>query len=175
MNAIQLIENNKKNYRINQLYIFFYPQKNCLTLQLYLKKTPAQLFSCEFCEIFKNTFLTEHLRWLLLNIILYFQTRQVYSYLITAYFLLKISLYEDYGNCKDLLFCRDWYWTSISIYAQQPLDENIWFCRKTDFIVILKLILNLYCQIASEATIERGFWKYLFISFNNIVRNSWKS
>ena len=27
-----------------------------------LKKTPAQVFSCEFCEIFNNTFLTELLR-----------------------------------------------------------------------------------------------------------------
>ena len=27
----------------------------------------AQVFSCEFCEICKNTFFTEHLRWLLLN------------------------------------------------------------------------------------------------------------
>ena len=26
------------------------------------KETLAQVFSCEFCEIFKNTFLTEHLR-----------------------------------------------------------------------------------------------------------------
>ena len=31
-----------------------------------LKKTPAQVFSCEFCEILKNTFFTEHLWWLLL-------------------------------------------------------------------------------------------------------------
>ena len=27
----------------------------------------AQVFSCEFCEIFKNTFFTEHLRWLFLK------------------------------------------------------------------------------------------------------------
>ena len=26
------------------------------------KETLAQVFSCEFCEIFKNTFFTEHLR-----------------------------------------------------------------------------------------------------------------
>ena len=26
------------------------------------KKTLTQVFSCEFCEIFKNTFLAEHLR-----------------------------------------------------------------------------------------------------------------
>ena len=30
------------------------------------KETPTQVSSCEFYEIFKNTFLTEHLRWLLL-------------------------------------------------------------------------------------------------------------
>ena len=27
----------------------------------------GQVFSCEFCEIFKNTFLKKHIRWLLLN------------------------------------------------------------------------------------------------------------
>ena len=30
------------------------------------KETLAQVFSCEFCEISKNTFLMEHLSWLLL-------------------------------------------------------------------------------------------------------------
>ena len=30
------------------------------------KKRLAPVFSCEFCEISKNTFFTEHLRWLLL-------------------------------------------------------------------------------------------------------------
>ena len=28
------------------------------------KETLAQVFSCELCEISKNTFFTEHLRWL---------------------------------------------------------------------------------------------------------------
>ena len=35
-------------------------------LHFYLKETPTQVFSCEFCEIFKSTFSIEHLRWLLL-------------------------------------------------------------------------------------------------------------
>ena len=30
------------------------------------KETPAQVFSCEYCKIFKNTFFAEHPRWLLL-------------------------------------------------------------------------------------------------------------
>ena len=32
------------------------------------KVTLAQVFSCEFCEIFKNTFFIKHLRWLLLPV-----------------------------------------------------------------------------------------------------------
>ena len=31
-------------------------------MQPYSKETPAQVFSCEFCEIFKNTYFLEHLR-----------------------------------------------------------------------------------------------------------------
>ena len=30
------------------------------------KEAPTQVFSCEYCKIFKYTFFTEHLRWLLL-------------------------------------------------------------------------------------------------------------
>ena len=32
------------------------------------KETPAQVFSCEICEIFKDNFFTEHLQWLFLLI-----------------------------------------------------------------------------------------------------------
>ena len=34
---------------------------NCLRPATLLKETLAQVFSCEFCEISKNTFFTEHL------------------------------------------------------------------------------------------------------------------
>ena len=30
--------------------------------QLYSKETPKQVFSCEICKIFKNTYFAEHLR-----------------------------------------------------------------------------------------------------------------
>ena len=33
-----------------------------LNLQLFQKVTPAEAYSCEFCEIFKNTFFTGHLQ-----------------------------------------------------------------------------------------------------------------
>ena len=36
-------------------------------LQLYLKKTPTQKFSCGILQILNNFLFTEHLRWLLLE------------------------------------------------------------------------------------------------------------
>ena len=43
-------------------------KKSCRpeTCNFIKKETLAQVFSCEFCKIVKNTFLAEHLRWLLL-------------------------------------------------------------------------------------------------------------
>ena len=40
----------------------------CQGCDFFKKEILAQLFSCEFCEILKNTFFTEHLRWLLLHL-----------------------------------------------------------------------------------------------------------
>ena len=41
----------------------FFNKVACITLAILFKKeTVAQKFSCEFCEIFKNTFFTEYLR-----------------------------------------------------------------------------------------------------------------
>ena len=33
-----------------------------ITLQAFLKDNPPQVFSCEYCQTFKNTYFTEHLR-----------------------------------------------------------------------------------------------------------------
>ena len=40
-----------------------------------LKETSTQVFSCESCKIFKNTFFTEQLQWLLLKFKSYFQRK----------------------------------------------------------------------------------------------------
>ena len=53
------------------------PQNTCARVSLLIKlqacnfierETLAQVFCCEFCEIFKNTFLTEHLRSVFLKL-----------------------------------------------------------------------------------------------------------
>ena len=45
-----------------------------------LKETPTQLFSYEICEIFKNTFSTEHLRWLLLKLLFLSYNSFIYEF-----------------------------------------------------------------------------------------------
>ena len=44
---------------------------------IFIKETPAQLFSCEYFEIFMNTFFTEHLGWLLLQCLLWEKVIQI--------------------------------------------------------------------------------------------------
>ena len=55
------------------------------------KETPSQVFSCQFCEIFKNIFFIEHLRWLLLPILKPLNSQgqlcKWISKLVTIYFI----------------------------------------------------------------------------------------
>ena len=58
------------------------PFKNLSIIQLYEKETLAQVFFCEFCEISKSTFFTEHHQWLQFLVIVpaqqtfFFQSQQ---------------------------------------------------------------------------------------------------
>ena len=54
---LKISQNSQKNTCARVSFFIKLPAK---------KETPGQVFSCEFCKIFKNTFSTEHLRWLLL-------------------------------------------------------------------------------------------------------------
>ena len=70
-------------YRTSRLQLFFkigvlknfaiFTRKHlCWSLYLkkafnFIKETPTQVFSCENCKIFKNSFFIEYLRWLLQN------------------------------------------------------------------------------------------------------------
>ena len=57
-----LLENSRNSPK-NTCARAFFLIKACNFIK---KETLAPVFSCEFCEILKNTFFIEHLRWLLL-------------------------------------------------------------------------------------------------------------
>ena len=53
----QMCSVKKVFFRISQIA----QENTCARVPTLLKKRLAQVFSCEFCENFKNTFFTEHL------------------------------------------------------------------------------------------------------------------
>ena len=65
-----------------------------------LKETPTQVFSCEYCKIFKNSFFIEHLWWLLLKRS-YSASPQEFCILRNVYQFFKFSYLasiSQYGN-----------------------------------------------------------------------------
>ena len=45
-------------------------------------ETPAQVFSCEFCKIARNSFFREHIRWLFLKKETTVRTSRIFLYSI---------------------------------------------------------------------------------------------
>ena len=56
---LKILQNSQKNTFVR---VSFFNEVSGLRPATLLKKTLAQVFSYEFCEIFKNTFFTKHLR-----------------------------------------------------------------------------------------------------------------
>ena len=65
----QCLLSNHRTYSVAKVvlrnFAKFTGEHLCQNLQIYQKETMAQVFSCDFCEVSKNMFLTEHLRRLL--------------------------------------------------------------------------------------------------------------
>ena len=56
---LEIPQNSQENACARDSFFIKLQAEACNTVK---KETLAQVFSCEFCEISKNTFLTEHLR-----------------------------------------------------------------------------------------------------------------
>ena len=62
-------------------------------LQLYLKETPTQVFSCKLCDIFKNAYFEEHVRTASFTLNLIFKTSTAHF----VYFLLDRLCFSLYS------------------------------------------------------------------------------
>ena len=71
-------------------------ENTCDRVSFFIKKRLAQVFSCEFCETYKYTFFTEHLRWL--------------------------HLFQDY--CLDLLWSEKLRHQYFHLYFHAKVDRN---------------------------------------------------
>ena len=73
---LEISQNSQENTRVRIYFL--------IKLQATLAETLAQVFSCEFCEIFENI---EHLWWLLLVFIFYYV---FFFFLIACFFCLLL-------------------------------------------------------------------------------------
>ena len=65
-----------------------------------IEETLAKVFSCEFCEIFKNTLFTEYFRWLLL---IWPELKNDSFTISTAFQNSKIKMQKVFDNKDKLL------------------------------------------------------------------------
>ena len=85
---LQMLQNAQENILAR---IPFFIKLQASTYSVIKKETLAQLFSCEFCEILKKTFLTEHL----------LETASVFIEFSSILFCLACDNRQFYQNVKN--------------------------------------------------------------------------
>ena len=94
---LEISQNSKENTCARVSFLIKLQVSACSSIK---KETLEQVFSCEICEIFKNTsFPTEHLRWLLLDT--YSWINVIMSVLYFKCFLKQKTLY-DWRELKNI-------------------------------------------------------------------------
>ena len=81
-----------------------------LLIKSLLKKTPTQVFSYEFWGIVKNSFLIEHLRWLLLS---FFTRSQKEIIFLINHSVIKTSECSDVLNAQNVQHSQKKYFSSV--------------------------------------------------------------
>ena len=64
--VLKISENSRENTCVRVSFLIKFQASGLAACNFIEKDTLAQVFSWEFCEIFKKIFFVEHLRWLLL-------------------------------------------------------------------------------------------------------------
>ena len=130
-------------YRSSHQSLFFNRAAGLRPANL-LKKRLWHVFSFEFCEISRNTFFTEHLWWLLLEII-YENCTNCDNYILRYQIILKTYLSNKWYpmTCSYLNF-------SIVLTAADRLENS----SKTIFILTVTFPKNIPRTLASQV------WRY---------------
>ena len=80
-------------------------------MRLIKNETLAQAFCCEFCEIFKNTFFTEHLRMTAFAV-----ANCTYNVKLTLMYKRPIAAVENFNNKKFIYQVFKNFWQVFSFH-----------------------------------------------------------
>ena len=81
------------------------------------KETLALVFSCEFCEIYKNTFFAEHLWWLLLWLCCFCELKSIERPWKSDYLIHFNSMFHFYTHNKYVGIKNKWMWEFFLMFA----------------------------------------------------------
>ena len=138
------------------------------------KKTPTQMFSCEFLQIFKNIFFIEHLWWLLLKRVC--EGKKSCSPFILMY-LESITDASERWPLRKIMNSRDFscYWLQKSVFT---LCENhlLDFAKIVVFSFQSHFLLVTWCKIAVyfSQKIKKMFFFCLYETFNTSPSCLWQ-
>ena len=112
------------------------------------KETLAKVFSCEFFEIFKNTFFTEHLRWLLLK-------------LVIAQYLRVIVTNIFRRNCWQMFLQLYWKDGPTQAFSCEYYEifKNIFFSRIPPVAASIFYLFHIFCCYFTRKKVLETFCK----------------
>ena len=120
------------------------------------KETLAQVFSCEFCEIAKHAFLTEHLRWLLLILVPTDALFLVNFLFLISYFLVCVRLFRSShrrNSIKREAFLEILQNSLEPLSIRKATPTQLFSC---EFCKICKN--NLFCRTTPVAVFDVFLW-----------------
>ena len=141
------------------------------------KETLAQVFSGEFCEIFENTFCTEHIWWLLR------WTKPTKKWIRnTSFWCCKICScrYIFPRNCSNIVDIDNFYFI-VCICSKIVCSDLVFWCFNREFSPIFWTIFACY-QISSKFCRTRVwripwyvYWKAGNVFYWYIFHSIWRS
>ena len=128
--------------------------RSLFLLKLKKEEAPAQVFSCEHCNIFKNS----SLHWTTASGSCFYQFDRTFQYWASAGFLLlnKNTMWDGFYY-KDLHICVK-HVLYILLVETIPIHFCWLTCRKQNLVQSKTLQQGLFALIS-------GFWQFLFIYF----------
>ena len=104
------------------------------------KETPKQMFSFQFCEIFKNTLFTEHHCWLFLGL-KYIKMTYKFVFILSW----KIAICPNYlANIYFNIAIKVWNVKVVGVFGNLKMFNNMWMVklrswRRSHFAVYLSI------------------------------------
>ena len=130
----------------------------CLLPSNFIKnETPAQVFSCEFCKIFKNTYFSGYLQGAASNSIVtdrfFCKIKKEKDIKDCCFLKMSVNLFNVFNESKDNYDITTIYYIDMVRYKRSFFSKKRWF---------LKIVETSYISLYSLLYL----WKYL-ISFHD--------